>query len=117
MQTLLDSVRTEALESACLEPEPEPPSQTDEPKVLNVRCNACDRSIVGVSACDSKCGDRKDCGLRPILAVLARSKESEIIISDLMEWSRMETDTQGVSCRKATQVWAAASKWMEKSDG
>lgn len=35
---------------------------------VNVRCNACDRSLVGVGCCDRRCDEAgADCGLRPLL--------------------------------------------------
>lgn len=38
-------------------------------RVVNVRCNACDRSLVGVQCCDRQCDDNGEaCGLRPLLA-------------------------------------------------
>jgi hypothetical protein len=36
-------------------------------RVYNVRCLACQRSLVGVVSEDSTCSTRMDCGLRPIL--------------------------------------------------
>ena len=74
-------------------------------QVLNVRCNACDRSVVGVSVCDSKCEGRKDCGLRPVLATQARLQEAESIIRDLI-WTQCDC----ANCN-------AARKWLEKFDG
>lgn len=35
-------------------------------RVVNVRCMACQRSLVGVVCTDSTCMKRADCGMRPI---------------------------------------------------
>jgi hypothetical protein len=34
---------------------------------VNVRCNACDRSLVAVQMIDRQCEERLNCGLRPLL--------------------------------------------------
>ncbi len=34
---------------------------------VNVRCIACERSLVGVQMTDRRCEGRLDCGLRPLL--------------------------------------------------
>lgn len=35
-------------------------------RVVNVRCMACQRSLVGVVCTDTLCMKRADCGMRPI---------------------------------------------------
>lgn len=85
----------------------------------NVRCNACSRSLVGVSACDSQC-NRADCGLRPLLRLHTAERERDgARIALERTWAaecgeqRKRAEAADLSCRSRLAEADARAKVLE----